>query len=183
MSRPCPPRALACLLVGAGVSAVVGVPALAHAYDRQVGLSLGAGYTGIVGDTPYPPHAVAASLGVGFGLGDVWELRVRADYAAHIPSMHRVAGAVDVVYLVDVLSAVPYLGLSVGGAVTILDSSLMLETVRGDLLLGGLAGLDVLIGREWTVGGEVRFAWAVTDFDREPMQLTGLVRAQILFEI
>jgi hypothetical protein len=33
------------------------------------------------------------------------------------------------------------------------------------------------------VGGEVRFAWVVTDFAREPMQLTGLVRAQLLFEI
>jgi hypothetical protein len=159
-----------------------GVPS-ASAYDRQAGLSLGAGYTGIVGDTPYPPHAVAASLGVGFGLVDTWELRLRADYAAHLSSMHRVTGSADVVYLVDVLSVVPYLGLSLGGAVTILDASLGLGDVRGDLVLGGLLGLDVLIGREWTVGGEVRFAWVVTDFEREPMQLTGLLRAQILFEI
>jgi hypothetical protein len=97
--------------------------------------------------------------------------------------MHRVTGSFDVVYLVDVLSAVPYLGLSAGGAVSILDASLALGDVRGDLVLGGLLGLDVLIGREWTVGGEVRFAWVVTDFAREPMQLTGLVRAQLLFEI
>jgi hypothetical protein len=168
-------------LVGLASTFVAAAPA--RAYDRQVGLFLGAGYTGIVGDTPYPPHAVAASFGVGFGLGDVWELRVRADYAAHVATMHRVTGSVDVVYLVDVLSAVPYLGLSAGGAVSILDPSLALGDVQGDLVLGGLLGLDVLIGREWTVGGEVRFAWVVTDFAREPMQLTGLLRAQMLFEI
>ena len=163
--------------------AVLAASASARAYDRQAGLFVGAGYTGIVGDTPYPPHAVAASVGAGFGLGDTWELRVRADYAAHLASMHRISAAVDVVYLVDVLSVVPYLGLSAGGSVSVLDASLALEALRGDLLLGGLVGLDVLIGREWTVGAEVRFAWAVTDFDREPMQLTGLARAQYLFEI
>jgi hypothetical protein len=191
MSRSCSRRAPRLLptLGQAAFGAVVALVWLgtaatsARAYDRQLGLFVGAGYTGIVGDTPYPPHAVAASVGVGLGLGDVWELRLRADYAAHVGSMHRVTGSFDVVYLVDVLSAVPYLGLSAGGAVSILDASLALGDVRGDLVLGGLLGLDVLIGREWTVGGEVRFAWVVTDFAREPMQLTGLVRAQLLFEI
>ncbi|MBX7194598.1 MAG: hypothetical protein K1X94_21265 [Sandaracinaceae bacterium] len=163
--------------------ALMGLVPSAHAYDRQVGLFATAGYTGIVGDTPYPPHAVTAGLGVGFGLDDVWELRVRTDYAAHVPNVHRMSLSADLVYLVDVLSAVPYLGISAGGALSVLDASLGLGELRGDFLAGALGGLDVLLGREWTLGVELRLAWVLTDFDREPMQITGLARLQALFEL
>ncbi len=175
-----PALALPALL---GLAIVLGTASSARAYERQVGLFVGAGYTGIATNTPYPPHAVAASVGVGVGLGDVWELRARLDYAYHPTAMNRIGGSVDLVYLVDVLTVVPYLGVSVGGSVSILDASLALGDVRGDFLAGGLGGLDVILGREWTVGAEVRVTVAVTDFDRAGLSITGLLRAQALFEI
>ncbi|MFN9812177.1 MAG: hypothetical protein ACK6CU_21375 [Deltaproteobacteria bacterium] len=174
-------RSIVVALVGAAVVSLSGPPA--RAYDRQAGIFLDAGYAGIAGDTPYPPHAIAAGLGFGLGLGDTWELRLRADYAAHFSALHRLTGSVDVVYVVDVLSAVPYLGLSAGGALSFLDPSLSLGDLRGDLALGALVGLDVVLGRSWTVGGEARFAWLVTDLARQPLQFTVVVRAQYLFEI
>lgn len=186
-TRERPPRALPLALAVASLAvaslAAACWPGVARAYDRQLGLFAGAGYTGIVGDTPYPPHAVHGSVGVGVGLSDVWELRGRVDYAFHPSALHRLGASVDLVYLVDVLSVVPYLGLSAGGLISILDASLMLESVRGDFVAGGVLGLDVLLGREWTVGVEVRPTVVITDLDREPLMITGLVRAQALFEI
>jgi hypothetical protein len=155
----------------------------AQAYERQLGVFVGAGYTGIATTTPYPPHAVAASVGVGVGLSDVWEIRGHVDYGFHVAAMHRLGLGVDLVYLVDVLSVVPYLGVSVSGALALLDPSLAMGEVRGDFLAGGLAGLDVLLGREWTIGVEVRVNVGVTDFDRAGLLITGLCRAQALFEI
>lgn len=180
--RERPPRALS-LALAAAAFFLASRPGGARAYDRQLGLFVSAGYTGIVGDTPYPPHAIHGGVGVGVGLSDVWELRGRIDYAFHPSALHRVGASVDLVYLVDVLSAVPYLGVSVGGLVSVLDASLMLEAVRGDFVAGGVLGLDVLLGREWTIGVEVRPVVVVTDFEREPLVITGLVRAQALFEI
>lgn len=170
---------LATLVFGTALTTTA--PALA--YERQLGVYVGAGYTGIATSTPYPPHAVAASVGVGIGLGDVWELRAHLDYGFHVDAMHRVGGSVDLVYVLDVLTVVPYLGVSVGGVVSILDRSLMLGEARGDFLAGGLAGIDVLLDREWTVGAEVRVNVGVTDFDRAGLLVTGLARAQVLFEI
>ncbi len=158
-------------------------PPSAHAYDRQIGLALGAGYTGITGNTTLPPHALHVGVGVGVGLGDTWELRVRADYAHHLLQMNRVSGSLDLVYLLDVLSVVPYLGVSVGGAVAVIEPVGAPGLVRGDFLAGAVLGLDVLIGREWTVGVEIRPTFVPTNFGEEPMLLTVLARGQALFEM
>ena len=171
------------LVLAITVASVAAPLSTAHAYERQLGVFVGAGYTGIATSTPYPPHAVTASVGVGVGLGDVWELRGHLDYGFHVSAMHRLGLGVDLVYLVDVLSVVPYLGVSVSGALSLLDPSLAMGDLRGDFLAGGLAGLDVLIGREWTIGAEVRINVGVTDFDRAGLLITGLCRAQALFEI
>lgn len=168
-------------LVATGLGLARPVPA--HAYEDQVGLFATGGYGAIVGDTPYPPHALSLGLGVSVGLGDVWELRGRFDYAHHVSAMNRLTGSVDLVYLVDVLSVVPYVGVSAGGAVSVLPPSFGLGEVRADLIVGAVLGLDVLLGRELTIGVELRPAWALTDFDREPMLLSALLRAQWLLEI
>ncbi len=160
------------------------LPSAARAYEDQLGLFATAGYTGIASDTVYPAHAVTLGAGIGVGLGDTWELRARADYAFHVAAMHRVALSADLVYVVDVLSVVPYLGLSVGGIVSVIDASLpSLEGVRGDLRLGAVLGLDLLLTRELAIGVELRPEWIVTDFDREPFELGAVLRLEGLFEL
>ena len=171
------PLALAALALSPAVAAP------ARAYDRQLGITAGAGYTGITGNTALPPHAVHASAGIGIGLGDTWELRTRADFAHHFGQMSRLGGSVDLVYLLDVLSVVPYLGISVGGGAALIEPVGAPAIWRGDLLVGAILGFDVLLGREWTVGVEIRPTFVPTDFDAEPMLLTVLARGQVLLEI
>lgn len=163
--------------------AVASAPSTARAYEGQAGLWAAAGYTGIVGNTPLPPHAVHLGVGVGVGLDDTWELRGRLDYGFHMDAAHRAAASVDLVYVLDVLSVVPYLGIGAGGALTVLSPSLGLGDVRGDFVTSVLLGLDVLLDRTWTIGVEIRPTFAVTHFDAEPFALSALARAQVLLEI
>jgi hypothetical protein len=175
-----PSLALGAVLGGAMLA---GMPSSARAYEDQVGLWAVAGYTGIVGDTPMPPHAIHAGVGVGVGLGDTWEIRGRLDYAFHVDAAHRTALSVDLVYVLDVLSVVPYLGVGAGGALTVLSQTLGLGELRGDFLAAVVLGLDVLLDRTWTFGVELRPTFVVTSLDAEPFVLSALARAQILFEI
>ena len=60
----------------------------------------------------------------------------------------------------------------------VFDSQLL-----GDLLLGAVVGVDVLLGREWTIGVEVRPHVMVLHLDSEPFDLAAMVRVQHLFEL
>lgn len=173
--------ALAC---ACAVGAIVEVGAQpAAAYDGQLGLWAAAGYSGIVGDTPLPPHAVHFGLGGTIGIEDVWELRVRLDYAFHLARAHRTSVSLDLVYLVDVLSVVPYLGVGVGLRASVQDEDRAALAVRADLLAGAVLGLDVLLSRDWTVGFEIRPTFVPTGFESEPALFSALARAQALLEL
>lgn len=165
-------------LASATLALAAMTPGTALAYEGHVGVWLGAGYSGILGDTTLPPHAVAASAGVGIGLDDAWELRVRADYAYHVDSVQRGLLSADLVYVLDILSVVPYFGVGAGGGWTALP-----EGLRGDVVAGAILGVDVLLDRTWIVGVELRPQWVVTDLANEPFVLTALGRVQALFEI
>lgn len=184
--RPAPSASICALAAGLAIASLS--PGVARAYEDQLGLSVTAGYVGITADTPYPPHALAVGVGVGVGLDDTWELRAHLDYAYHVEGMHRAIASVDLVYLVDVLSVVPYLGLSAGGALSVLEDPLLAsplvgdDRVRGDLRLGIVLGLDVLLSREAAIGLELRPGAYVTDFDRSPIELGASIRLTWLLE-
>jgi len=74
-------------------------------------------------------------------------------------------------------------GVSVGGAVAVIEPVGAQGVVRGDFLAGAVLGFDVLLGREWTVGIEIRPTFVPTNFGEEPMLLTVLARGQALFEL
>jgi hypothetical protein len=174
----------ALLRTAAVVLAVSAATTPARAYEDQLGLSATLGYTGIFGDTTLPAHGASAGIGVSYGLGDTWEIRGRVDYAFLFTSAHRGALTADLVYLIDVLSFVPYVGLSVGGALTNVDANGLLPSqLRGDLLLGAVVGGDVVLDREWTLGFEVRPHVMVLHFASEPIDVAVLLRVQRLIEL
>lgn len=163
-------------LVGLGLVALVALarPAVAHAYEGQVGLSLELGYAAVP-TGPLPSHGAYTELGVGVGLGDTWELRGRVAYAYHPEPMHRWAGGVELVYLIDVFEIVPFLGLGVSGLVTLTDTA-----VIGDFAVNGVVGFDVLLSREVTLGIAVRPSVVVTSLDTTPVWIEAGARVQWL---
>ncbi len=164
------------LLTGLGLVALVAFvrPGLAHAYERQIGLSLEAGYA-VVPSGPLPPHGVYLEGGVSVGLGDTWELRGRIAYAYHPEPMHRWAGGVELVYLIDIFEIVPFLGVGVSGLVTLTD-----DFVAADFAAGGVVGFDVLLSRDVTLGICVRPSVVLTTLDTTPVWLEAGARLQWL---
>lgn len=178
MITSAPPGLRPLTLVTAAALAGLGAPASALAYEDQMGLSVGLG--GEVAMTDPVSGGPGATLTFAYGLGDTFELRVHADYLVHVTdeTAHRVLGAVDLVYLLDILTVVPYFGVSAGGAVTVADRSTV-----GDLVLGAIVGIDFVLSRTFTLGLEVRPYVLPLHFDVESLALAGYARAQWLIEI
>jgi len=80
--------------------------------------------------------------------------------------MHRWAGGVELVYLVDVFEIVPYLGVGVSGIITLNDTALL-----GDFAVGGVVGFDVMLSREAALGVVVRPSVLLTALDTAPVWL------------
>ena len=150
-------------------------PSTARAYERQIGLTLELGYA-VTPTGPLPPHGIYVEGGVSVGLGDTWELRGRLAYAYHPAPMHRWAGGVELVYLIDVFEIVPFLGLGVSGIATLTDL-----TSTGDFAGNAVIGLDVVLSREATIGFVVRPSVVFTSLDSSPVWLEAGARLQYLF--
>lgn len=124
-----------------------------RAYDDQASAEIALGYVHVAPDGPLPAAGTELTLGAGYGLGDMFVLRSSLGYGLQIESARRVSvgrARVEVAYLLDVLSFVPFFG---GGASALLFSSDGFEVApAGHLLVGG----DWLITREWTAGLDVR---------------------------
>lgn len=166
-------RALLAIL---GVVALVALarPSTARAYEGQLGLSLELGYA-VLPTGPLPSHGAYAEAGLAVGIGDTWEIRGRLGYAYHPEPMHRWAGGVELVYLIDVFEIVPFLGLGVSGLVTLND-----VVVTGDFAANAVAGFDVLLSREVTLGLAVRPSFVLTALDSAPVWLEMGARLQWL---
>ncbi len=158
--------------LGLGLALATLAPSPARAYERQIGLTLELGYA-VLPSGPLPPHGAYAELGASVGLSDVWELRVRAGYAYHPEPMHRWVYGAEIVYLVDILEVVPFLGVGVLGVTTLVDPAL-----SADFAVDGVFGLDVLLSREITLGVVVRPNVVLTALDTSPVWLEAGVRLQ-----
>ena len=179
------PTCLAAAIVAALLS-----PSAARAYEDQIGLSFGAGYAVVASDNPLPHHGFALQLEGSLGLDDTWEVRVIAGYALHLDagSLHRVSTGLELVYLIDILELVPFFGLGVDAPVSIWDREGTTDAWI-DVAGHAVVGLDWLLSREWAIGLEVRPYVLLTSFDdqpprpADPVWITAILRAQMLFEI
>jgi len=153
-------------------------PASARAYEGRAALSLEAGYGLVASDAMLPNHGVVAGFGVGFGLTDVWELRVDAAYSYHPDDLHRVRGSAELIYVIDILTVVPFLGL---GAGFFLSADPMV--IRPDLEVHAVVGVDVLLDRDWTVGLVVRPILLPVSIESDPLYLTITARLSYLIDL
>lgn len=146
MGRTLPALLLACLACAWSTPA--------RAYEDQASFGVAAGYRLAASDLPQ--HGLTLGVNAGLGLDDIWTLRLRGGYSEHpaaggYPTGHLVDGAVELIYMLDVLQWVPYAGLGAG--------ALWLRR-NGDDALGVsvhvVAGLDYLYSRRWVFGLELR---------------------------
>lgn len=147
----------------------------ARAYEDRAALGVEAGYGVRVAA---PEHAFVAGLDVGFGLSDTWELRIDAAYAFHPDTLHRVRGSLEVLYLVDILQVVPYLGLGTGILVSVLPTE-----VRPDFEVHAVVGFDVLLDRALVLGLAVRPVLVPTWIDVDAFHVTITARFAVLVDL
>lgn len=125
----------------------------ARAYDDQASVDLAVGYVHMAPSGPLPQPGTELTLGAGYGLGDMFVLRGSLGYGLQVDSARRASvgrGRVEVAYLLDVLSVVPFFG---GGASAWLFKDESVTIAPGGHLL---VGMDLLLTREWNAGLDVR---------------------------
>ncbi len=132
----------------------------ARAYDGQASADLALGYMHVAPDGLLPAPGASLSLGASYGLGDMFVLRANAGYGLQADGEQRVSVAsarIEVAYLLDVLSVVPFFG---GGA-----TAWLFKVDEFTVAPGGhvLLGVDWLITREWTTGLDVRIGMIAVD--------------------
>lgn len=176
--------ARALVVVALGALLPLGRAATARAYEDRASFALELGW-GMVGSAAaLPTHGFVAGLGVGVGLSDTWELRVDAAYALHPETLHRLRTSAEIVYLVDIIQVVPFVGLGAGATFSFTSAVPpdVPENVRPDLAAHVVLGFDVLLDRDWTVGLVVRPIFQLTSPTEDLFYLTVTARAQFLLD-
>lgn len=127
-------------------------PQAAHAYEDEVGVAAGFGYSGA--PLTAPDHGLALEATVDMGLGPTWTLRGQAAYGRTRNDglrSHMGRAGVEAVYIVDILDWVP----SVGGGAGVVS-----WTRGGEIHVGpslhATVGLDYLLSRAWSLGLNLR---------------------------
>ncbi len=151
----------------------------AHAYDDQASLDLAAGYVHVSEKAPLPPSGGELTVGGGYGLGDMFVLRGSLGYGLQraktsLASVGR--GRVELAYLIDVLSVVPFFGL--GASAWLFDTGRLEVAPAGHVLVGA----DLLITREWNVGLDVRMGLLLHATDTFDV-FEGQLRLSRLFDL
>ncbi|MDQ3031685.1 MAG: hypothetical protein M3Y87_04650 [Myxococcota bacterium] len=170
--------------------AALAIPGRARAYEDQFGLAIGAGYAVIPSagplspaGNPLPQHGFVLQAQGALGVDDTWEVRALVGWAMQIEAtpLHRVTGGLELVYLVDILEIVPFLGLGLD-----VPTSILGDEVWVDFAGHAVVGVDWLPEREWSFGIELRPYVLFTALGRasgDPVWLTVTARFQFLFEI
>jgi hypothetical protein len=163
------------------VAAVVLAPgSRAHAYEDQIGVGLGAGYANL--DLPgLPAHGLALDAAATLGLDDIWALRARFTYGYHPDSLgavHTFVPSGDVLYLIDILEWVPYVGAGLDAVVALP----VVGPVQSNLGIHLAFGLDWLLSRRWLLELDLRPVLIVTALDEGPFYFVSTLSAQYLFD-
>jgi hypothetical protein len=174
-------RRAAALIAILGFAALA--PARAAAYPGQWSLGPELDYGHIVFASPLPSDGVGAGVQLGWGLWDVWELRGRLAYVFHPAAepLHVGIAQAEMVYLVDVLEWVPFIGAGLDGLGTLLQG-----LAGTDFAIHLTAGVDWLATRGITLGLDLRAYLLLTELfatgNTDPVYLTASLRCSFVFE-
>lgn len=152
-------------------------PALA--YEDQIGLGLGVGYANVA--LPgVPAHGLQLDAGMTVGLDDIWSLRGRFTYGYHpdpAAPVHTFVPSADLLYLIDILQWVPYLGAGLDAVV-----SLHGDEYQSNLGLHLAFGLDYLASRSWLLELDLRPILIVSALDEGPFYFVATLSVHWLLD-
>ena len=151
-----------------------------------VGGTLGAGF---VLDPDAPATCCGPSIGVSgsIGLGDTYALRAHVDAAWHPssdaePNLWIGFLGLEAIYLLDIVSVVPFFGIGLDAVLTGGDIAAGLEFGAHAIL-----GADYLLSRDLAIGIDIRpkilFLSAVEDGRLDPVYLTVALRISHRFDL
>lgn len=154
-------------------------PRVAHAYEDQVTLGLGAGYANAVSDS-LPQHGALFDLSSSVGLSNVWTIRGRASYAYHpddVPMHVGILGA-ELLYMIDVTEVVPYFGIGMDG----IGHALKHGTLTVDAASHVVLGIDYLASRSVALELDGRALALWTALDHDPLYITATLSVIWIFD-
>jgi len=161
------------------------VPSSAAAYEDQVTLEAGFGYAHSADAESDTRAGMPFSLAASLGLDDVWTVKVATSYAIHPASSgarHVVVGGAELLYVVDVLQIVPYVGAGVD-----VFAAWRAPVQDLDVAAHLVFGADYLLTRSLFVGLEVRPYLLLTQLGnadgRTPLYMTALARLGVLWDL
>lgn len=143
--------AIACLLLALQVAE----PGPALAYEDQLNLEAGLGYTAMPSE-PEPQHFIGLSTALGVGLGDAWTLRTAGSFGYGLQPEHPTTDlfariTVEGYYLIDIVQLVPYAGFGLGATLLAGSEVTVAPTVMASV------GADYLLNRTMLIGAAYRF--------------------------
>jgi hypothetical protein len=150
----------------------------ARAYEDALTLGVGAGYAQAVSSTE-PSHGALFDLTGSTGLSSAWSVRGRLSYAFYPddPGLHAGWAGAELLYMVDIVALVPYVGAGLDG---------IGRARHGDLDFDAgahlVAGLDYLVSRELALGLDARSHLLVTALKRDPLYFAFSLSATWIFE-
>ncbi len=131
-------------------------PAPAKAFEDQATVSVDLGYSQIAAaESAIGSAGPTLGLSASVGLSDAFTISGRVGYALHPAEVtaHLLTFHAEVVYLIDILQIVPFVGLGINGAFAFANEA------GANLGLHALVGVDYLVSRKVIVGLDVRVAW------------------------
>ena len=157
------------------------LPGRALAYEDRVTVGLGVGYAGAFGDNAIGSSGVLTEATVNWGFDDRWSLQGHLSYGLHPKDKLAHVGLLggELVYALDVVRFVPFVGVGLGGLVVGRDGARDF-----DLAVNALLGVDYWINRRWILGVDVRGYWLPFDLsDFDPAYLTATLRVSFVLDV
>ena len=154
------------------------LPSPAHAYEDQFTLAVGVGYAHVLDHDATHMAGVAGDVSGSLGLGEAWAFRVRAGYSGHpgAPGASLFSGAGELLYVVDIVDWVPYVGLGAGVLVGARASD-----AGAWPSAHVVAGCDYLLSRSFALELDLRAAFVAPDLPA-PTYFTALLSGVFLFD-
>ncbi len=151
----------------------------AQAYEGQLSFGPQAGYAVLLADSSLNNHGLALGATGSYGLDDTWTLRANGMYAYHPGSeaWHASMLGVEIIYLLDILEWVPFIGIGGEGLVTVIDSDFKLNGAANLIV-----GLDYMLARDMVIGLDIRPIVVFSSLDELPAYLTATLRFEWLFD-